>query len=439
MFANIGGTLRSLLQRPGNNLDDDLSDCSFNIKNSYENHEVIRGHRVVFGSASPKFKAALYANADAEVDIYGITAAGFCFVKRFLYKDRTLDTFESASQAIEVANFAHHWELKSLYECAVNSCFSTLHLSGLEIWALCEMLLQHANDAKYKIALLFLRQRCSEVISSEAWAKFASKNLFMYLLREENLNVDSEKQLLDAVVKWGYHRASAAGDTTSSVWPYITHLLPDIRIRNISPSDFIDFVERDDINANCFSYHIRNSILMCLTTNDEKFLPLGFGSNAKKRGKVGKQTVFTGCTMNAPMSEVLDTPMHLNFTANKSVYLFGIRLFSLEFLNFQKHLNLACHIYKVDNGQHTLVAEGEFRGMNEEDKKNHVTLQYPFLLKEGEQYQVKVANRKDVGRLVPHTYVKFVPKNTRVQSTITFHTPYQPGDVYGLFVECPKK
>jgi len=286
-----------------------------------------------------------------------------------------------------------------------------------------------------------IADRCEEIISSSDWP-LAPKGVVTEILKQDFLNVESEQLLLEALVEWGKGQDSFDSENEDSDYDQISDFLPLVRFKHLNSSQFVSLCEKE---RSLFSETEQLKVLKCLVTDDETFLPKEFGHNVNARQKVGQRAYvnFNYSVGEKYFENRIYDMLYSIFNVNRNLFLIGIRLYSLDFLNADRFLHIVCALTQENNPK--VLATAEFKGVVQSGQKSPLKFRLPVFLSSDTQYKVTVKNQDTVepsGNIVPREIARVSVPEEEISNNssdypvvVNLWKSYMIGDVYELIME----
>ncbi|CAB3360871.1 Hypothetical predicted protein [Cloeon dipterum] len=178
-------------------------DCTFRV--GKENPKIFKCHKLILARASEVFAKMLYGDFeegqkskdDAIVIEKNISPDAFDSAMRFIYGNEKV--FPTTSLACEVYKFADKWQIENLRHAA------SLEIGEAEldqILLVYEMYKSLGDKHQEDNYLRVIVGNTSEILESPYWIDVAPSTV-LEIFSQPKLNVDSERVLFDALVKWG--------------------------------------------------------------------------------------------------------------------------------------------------------------------------------------------------------------------------------------------
>lgn len=175
------------------------TDCTFMIRQG-ENRKPVKAHKFILVGISPVFERMFYGEVgheNSEVEITGVDPNTFEKFLRSLYVENfKLESFEEACSMYHVAD-------KYMVERVMDTCLVYIlgNLDCTNAGQAYEFLhLFGQNEAADNCEKIIVNET-SAVIGAESFVDIKKDTLLM-ILRKDCLNIKSEKELYDAVLKW---------------------------------------------------------------------------------------------------------------------------------------------------------------------------------------------------------------------------------------------
>ncbi|XP_034255790.1 BTB/POZ domain-containing protein 6-B-like isoform X1 [Thrips palmi] len=259
------------------------SDCKF-IVGTEPHQQAIEGHKVFLAMSSPVFEAMFFggmAEKDGPIHIFDVQPEGFKALLEYIYSDKI--SLRSFDQACELCYVAKKYMLPHL----VRECTKY-------IWK--DICPNNACRA-FEFAKLFeepeLMEKSLEVISNQTKEVLAEPSFeeveittVQAVLDQDELNIDSELELFDALQRWAVRECARKGLSASdgkSLRSVLHGTVGKIRFLTLSPSQF---AERPAVSQ-LLSQDEAFAILMNISSPTLALsLPDGFTSSRISRKKL---------------------------------------------------------------------------------------------------------------------------------------------------------
>ncbi|CAB3369945.1 Hypothetical predicted protein [Cloeon dipterum] len=240
-------------------------DCTFSVGEN-ENKKLFKCHKIILAEASEAIANILFKNFaegqngkdDPIVIDNNLLPETFDLAMRHIYGN--VVEFKTTQQACEVYKFAHKWMLKNLKEDAVSALRKT---KADEILLVYEMHKSLGDKEEQKFYLQRIMSETSEVLSSPTWLK-ATPSTVLEIYEKPSLAVVSEKDLFEALIKWGTAHSETTGSELRST---IDSALKQIRFLTMFCPDFAELCAE---KANVFSAEEKFKIMLSLELGNSK-------------------------------------------------------------------------------------------------------------------------------------------------------------------------
>lgn len=264
------------------------SDCKF-IVGTEPHQQAFDGHKVFLAMSSPVFEAMFFggmAEKEGPIHIFDVQPEGFKALLEYIYSDKI--NLRSFDQACELCYVAKKYMLPHL----VRECTKY-------IWK--DICPDNACRA-FEFAKLFeepdLMEKSLEVISSKT-KEVLSESSFeevelatvQAVLDQEELNIDSEMELFDALQRWAVRECARKGLPASdgkAVRSVLHGSVGKIRFLTLTPSQFAERPAVSQLLSQDEAFAILVNISSPNTTTLTLPLPEGFTSSRESRQKLPK-------------------------------------------------------------------------------------------------------------------------------------------------------
>ncbi|XP_026285794.1 BTB/POZ domain-containing protein 6-B isoform X2 [Frankliniella occidentalis] len=262
------------------------SDCKF-IVGTEPHQQAFEGHKVFLAMSSPVFEAMFFggmAEKDGAIHIFDVQPEGFKALLEYIYSDKI--SLRSFDQACELCYVAKKYMLPHL----VRECTKY-------IWR--DICPDNACRA-YEFAKLFeepdLMEKSLEVISSKTKEVLAESSFeevelatIQAVLDQEELTIDSELELFDALQRWAIRECARKGLPPSdgkALRSVLHGTVGKIRFLTLSPSQFAERPAVSQLLSQDEAFAILVNISSPNTTTLSLPLPEGFTSSRVPRKKI---------------------------------------------------------------------------------------------------------------------------------------------------------
>ncbi|XP_059468430.1 uncharacterized protein LOC132192469 [Neocloeon triangulifer] len=314
-----------------------MYDCSLRVRYNHSCQKVFRCHKIVLSVASRVFQAMFHGGfneakkgPDDEILIDDTSPAIFEAAMRFVYCRKA--EFGNIPNAAEIYMFADKWQIKSLKEAA-DSFLTSVPLSLGNYAFMFEIFKRLNHEAGMKKCMEMISTCIKDIFQGEDWKK-ASLDFVMQVMKEEDLVINDECELLEGLVQWG--AANALTDengqpSDAQVREAIEEPLKMIRFLTMENQDFINFcsVSKYDI----FTVEEKWNIVISITNKSAEKLPQNFSREERQRFSVKKLiSVKLIREMSFVYGRVMDDPpiTCFGFRTNKIVKFVGLKLMPFE-------------------------------------------------------------------------------------------------------------
>ncbi|KAK3921128.1 BTB/POZ domain-containing protein 6-B [Frankliniella fusca] len=262
------------------------SDCKF-IVGTEPHQQAFEGHKVFLAMSSPVFEAMFFggmAEKDGPIHIFDVQPEGFKALLEYIYSDKI--SLRSFDQACELCYVAKKYMLPHL----VRECTKY-------IWK--DICPDNACRA-FEFAKLFeepdLMEKSLEVISNKTKEVLAEPSFeeveiatVQAVLDQEELNIDSELELFDALQRWAVRECARKGLSSSdgkALRSVLHGTVGKIRFLTLTPSQFAERPAVSQLLSQDEAFAILVNISSPNTTTLSLPLPEGFTSSRVPRKKI---------------------------------------------------------------------------------------------------------------------------------------------------------
>ncbi|XP_059482850.1 BTB/POZ domain-containing protein 6-B-like [Neocloeon triangulifer] len=420
----------------------DHYDCTFAVGPEIS-QKVFRCHRQVLAAASPALETMLLGQfeegqkgPDDPITLAACDAEIFAMALRFIYGSETLKIIEnctSLEQAESLFTFAAMWQVAVLDKLAADICLQFDHTAE-DLLQLHNLFMLHNYKEKAAAVLKMMCDRGSEVLSS---MEEASKETVEALLRSDQMNIFSEKQVFDALVKWGFAQVGPNADP-AAVRAKLGRLMGLVRFCAFSKTHFTQLSHKTKILTGDEKAAIFSHLELPESTDPVKGLDL----TSPWRG-LCQMTHFLirfNDTAHRQFTELSDSNRELkfDFQVNKPVYLLSVGVHSLCYLNPGLEMSIRVDLkedmeIKSSCSFHTPANKHSYA----QQEDSLIDLVNPILLKENTKYTVLINHLSSRVRMVPI----LADQNPTYITTEGLKVNYSPlqGDVCALGFGWPTK
>ncbi|XP_059481763.1 BTB/POZ domain-containing protein 6-B-like [Neocloeon triangulifer] len=321
-------------------------DCTFQAGPPGSSKQgLFKCHRLVLAMSSPAFETMLYGHfkeagkgrADEPINMPDVDVVTFHAVLRFIYGRETVCLTENMEVAISILEFASKWQILGLDQL-VDSLFLRFDLSAEDLLVLHHLFYTHSLTDERKKIMQHICERGSEVLKS---LSAAHNDTVIDILRQDKLNLCSEKDLYDALVDWGAAQITNSDKNPALIRSHVKTLLPLIRFKSFSVKDFAQLfrdpsVVTDEEKLKIFSIlHLEENVTLRY-----------FDLKSPWRGMFNPATQqLTSYKAETPLQIIESQGEQIAFSnvkCSKRIYLFGVGIYSLCHLNkgAEMHLRL---------------------------------------------------------------------------------------------------
>ncbi|XP_065334375.1 BTB/POZ domain-containing protein 6-like [Cloeon dipterum] len=251
-------------------------DCTFRVGN--ENPKIFKCHKLILARASEVFAKMLYGDFkegqkskdDAIVIETNISPNAFDSAMRFIYGNEKV--FPTTSLACEVYKFADKWQIENLRHAA------SLEIGEAEldqILLVYEMYKSLGDKHQEDNYLKVIVGNTSEILESPYWIDVAPSTV-LEIFSQPKLNVDSERVLFDALVKWGEANSESPVDLRTNIDSALKQIL-------FMTMESEEFAELCATSEDIFSVEERYQIFMSIGLRDFEQLPPDFSTGYQTR------------------------------------------------------------------------------------------------------------------------------------------------------------
>lgn len=318
------------------------SDCSF-IVGTEPNQKVFNVHKLFLAMSSPVFEAMFFggmAERNEPIPILDVQPESFKALLDYVYADKVeLATFD---QACELCYAAKKYMLPDL----VDKCTEYL-------WS--NLFARNACKA-YEFAKLFeepvIMEKSLEIILNETEAVLTDPSFedidlatLLLILEKETLNISSERDLFNAVLRWAKKECNRKGlaEDGTSLRSVIGPALEKIHFLTLTP---LQFAEGPAL-APLLTQDEKYSVLMNISAPGSHFpMPAGFSKVVEPRQRFRIQSAIENLSSGngdtfreghkyycirsvTPQAPCLNTSVldcYLNFTVDRNICVLGIQV-----------------------------------------------------------------------------------------------------------------
>nr|CAD7604155.1 unnamed protein product [Timema genevievae] len=218
-ISKIVGKNSTLADRSEYLLKEEIgSDCEFIIEG--EEQTKIKCSKIFLARASPVFEQMFYGSwaRECNIIITDIDATTFKMIVNFAYG--LTWTLDNKEQALNLFYAAHKYMIGELME----SCIAYLWPHNLEdIWFLlnCDQIIDLEN--LQEAAMVLIRSRTTRILSDPRFLEISHSSL-MLIVQQNELNINSEVELYNALVNWAKANRKFATDLRDVVGDAINHI-----------------------------------------------------------------------------------------------------------------------------------------------------------------------------------------------------------------------
>ncbi|XP_065343702.1 BTB/POZ domain-containing protein 2-like [Cloeon dipterum] len=313
----------------------DGSDCTFLVGSGrHDKKEVIKCHRIVLSYASNVFASMLYgplSGNEEVIEVPDIERDTFKLMTNFFYTDKLEPSGVDSGLALLYA--AQKYLLTNLQqECYLYLMDNLRPDNILKCYEFADEIgYSNLKDTCFKVVC----DSCETILCHPSFEDIKFSTLAA-IANEDNLNLDSEANLIAAAFRWAEKEASRKKRNIEPLQlrNVLGSILPKFRFLTMSPDDFTERF----IHVNYFTLEEKNSLLVNIISRDKLPMPRGFSESDKTRKakflKKPKFCFFDGIT-NAPTGEMLfhssDCDLNrlecvIKFSCDKGVRLIGVSL-----------------------------------------------------------------------------------------------------------------
>ncbi|XP_059487648.1 kelch-like protein 40b isoform X2 [Neocloeon triangulifer] len=382
----------STWHRTGDRSQDELAlytesyfyDCSFLVGEI--DKKLFKCHKLILAKASKVFAALLFGNfeesfkgKDDPIHILDVSPNTFDLAMKFVYGKN--ENFADIHQAIDVYKFAHKWMMCGVMKAAEDVMEKCGPEEALPVYECFKML----STSQLEFPLAVMEEQTKAVIGSLSWLE-ASKQTVIDVLQLDHLNISSELELFDAIVKWG----KAQVTNNEQIRHLIDEPLKLIRFRNLEPSQFASLCEK---NADVLTDGEKLKIFMSIDTGRDHHLPDGFSKllifrnldSQPLRSNFGQQSIMSDVSLNSKSNSSV-----LKFqTPCEGFVLTGIQLQSLSAINIGKKLQISCSVSSALS-PNRILAYADFDGKIKANTNDFLSFSEHVLIKKDISYSVAV-------------------------------------------------
>ncbi|RZF48716.1 hypothetical protein LSTR_LSTR011346 [Laodelphax striatellus] len=215
--------------------DSDInSDCEFLVGC---NKEIIKGHKLIFSTASPVFYAMFHGNLkeNAVIVVSDLEPKGFEKMKKFIYTDDV--NFETYIQVIWTLVTAKKYIIPHL----VKRCMDFLH-NGTNTYCLQALhyyeYLKDRNITEFnQICHKIIEEKTLRILSGDSFSSVKPETV-SWILSFESLALDSELELFNFFEKWALAEAKRKKISPNELGSSFNDLKKHIRFLTMNAKEF---------------------------------------------------------------------------------------------------------------------------------------------------------------------------------------------------------
>ncbi|CAB3360870.1 Hypothetical predicted protein [Cloeon dipterum] len=247
-------------------------DCSFVVGKA--NPTVFKCHKLILAKASQVFANMLFGGFaeghkdkdDAILIEKNSTPDVFDLAMRFIYGN--VKDFQTTPMACKVYEFADRWQIKDLKEAAWMAIKNETQID--QVVNVYEMFQSLGDKERTKHFLEVIIDNTSEVLKSPHWIKVAPSTIDE-IYKQITLNVSSEIELFDALLKWG----AANSDSPTELRTKIERALQQIRFMTMESDDVAKLCSA---SVGILSTEETLQIFRSATLRDPEHMPANFST-----------------------------------------------------------------------------------------------------------------------------------------------------------------
>nr|KAF7435323.1 hypothetical protein H0235_003514 [Vespula pensylvanica] len=200
--------------------------------------ELFHAHKVILAAASPYFKAmftgGLKESEMTRVKLQGVCPTAMARLMCFMYTGQisvteiTVCSLLSAATMFQVSNV--------IDACSV---FLERQLDPTNAIGIANFAEQHGCQNLYHKANQFIVQHFNQICQEEEFLQLSAMQL-VSLVRKDELNVQEEREVYNAVLKWVKYNEEARG-------PKMEHILQAVRCQYLTPNFLRDQMKNCDV------------------------------------------------------------------------------------------------------------------------------------------------------------------------------------------------
>ncbi|XP_054714896.1 kelch-like ECH-associated protein 1 [Uloborus diversus] len=203
--------------------------------------EIFHAHKIVLASASPYFKAmftsGLKESEMSIINIQGVCPLSMAIIIHFAYTGQV---------KIEENNVCNLLPAATMFQVThiIDSCCSFLEnqLDPSNCIGIADFALQHGCNNLYQTANQFIDQHFSQVSQGEEFLALSACQLVMLIKRDE-LNVRSEMEVFNSVLRWVKHDKSRR-------CPRLSDILNAVRCHFLTPRFLKEQIQKCEVLKN---------------------------------------------------------------------------------------------------------------------------------------------------------------------------------------------
>ncbi|XP_059483748.1 BTB/POZ domain-containing protein 6-like [Neocloeon triangulifer] len=307
------------------------TDCTFLVGCGRDDkREVIKCHRRVLSYASTVFASMLYgplSGNEEVIEVTDIEPDTFKLMTSYFYTGKLEPSSVELGLALLYA--AQKYLLTQLQQECYLYLMSNLRPDNiLKCYEIADEIgYINLRDTSFKV----ICDSCETILCHPSFEDVKFSTLAA-IVNEENLNLDSEANLISAAFRWAEKEASRRQRKIEPLQlrNVLGSILPKFRFLTMSPEDFTERF----IHVNYFTLDEKNALLVNIISRDKLPLPRGFSETDRvRRAKFLKKPkfVFHESMTNASLGEGLIETSEANrmetvvkFSCDKNVRLIGV-------------------------------------------------------------------------------------------------------------------